>query len=148
MQLSKMINPGTVSAVLAVLLYLLNISIPSLILEPITSIGSVTTPLAMLVIGASLANSNLKEMLNDKSMILFTCIRLIVLPLLLWCICRLFITDKLLAGVLILISGMPVASNIVMLCNELERDGDYIAKGVFFSTLFPVITIPIIAMIL
>ncbi len=147
-QFSKMINPGTVSAVLAVFLYLLNISLPSVILDPITSIGSVTTPLAMLVIGASLANSSLKEMVNDKSMILFTCIRLIVLPLLLWCICRLFITDKLLAGVLVLISGMPVASNIVMLCNELDRDGDYIAKGVFFSTLFSVVTIPIIAMIL
>ena len=49
---------------------------------------------------------------------------------------------------LILISGMPLASNVVMLCNELNRDGDYIAKGVFFSTLFSVITIPIIAMIL
>ena len=49
---------------------------------------------------------------------------------------------------LILISGMPVASNVVMLCNELNRDGDYIAKRVFFSTLFSVITIPIIAMIL
>lgn len=147
-QFSRMINPGTVSAVLAVVLYLLNISFPSLLLDPITSVGNVTTPLAMLVIGASLANSNLKEMINEKSMILFTCLRLIVLPLLLWVVCKLLITDKLLAGVLILISGMPVASNIVMLCNELNRDGDYIAKGVFFSTLFSVVTIPLIAMIL
>ena len=148
MQFSKMINPGTVSAVAAVLLYLLHISFPSLLLEPITSVGNATTPLAMLVIGASLANSNLKEMLSEKSMAIFTCLRLIVLPLLLWFVCKLFVTDRLLAGVLILISGMPVASNVVMLCNELNRDGDYIAKGVFFSTLFSVITIPIIAMIL
>ena len=148
MQFSKMINPGTVSAVAAVLLYLFRISIPSVLLEPIASVGNTTTPLAMLVIGASLANSKPKEMFTEKSMILFTCVRLIVLPLLFWGICKLFINDRLLAGVLVLISGMPVASNIVMLCNELNRDGDYIAKGVFFSTLFSVITIPVIALVL
>ena len=71
-----------------------------------------------------------------------------MLPLLFWGICKLVINDRLLAGVIVLISGMPVASNIVMLCNELNRDGDYIAKGVFFSTLFSVITIPMIALIL
>ncbi len=148
MQFSKMINPGTVSAVLAVLLYLFHISIPQVLLEPITSVGNTTTPLAMLLIGASLANSKPKEMFTEKSMILFTCLRLAVLPLLFWGICKLVISDRLLAGVIVLISGMPVASNIVMLCNELNRDGDYIAKGVFFSTLFSVITIPVIALIL
>ena len=148
MQLSKVINPGTVSAVAAVLLYLLNVSIPAVLLEPITSLGNATTPLAMLVIGASLANSKPKEMFTDRSMILFTFLRLIVLPLLFWGICRLVISDRLLAGVIVLVSAMPVASNTVMLCNELNRDGDYIAKGVFFSTLFSVITIPVIALIL
>ncbi len=148
MQLSKVINPGTVSAVTAVLLYLLSVSIPPVLLEPITSLGNATTPLAMLVIGASLANSKPKEMFTDRSMILFTFLRLIVLPLLFWGICRLVISDRLLAGVIVLVSAMPVASNTVMLCNELNRDGDYIAKGVFFSTLFSVITIPVIALIL
>ncbi len=147
-QLSKMINPGTVSAVAAVLLYLVHISIPSVLLEPITSVGNTTTPLAMLVIGASLANSKPKEMFTEKSMILFTGLRLIALPLLFWGVCKLLIDDRLLAGVIVLISGMPVASNIVMLCNELNRDGNYIAKGVFFSTLFSVITIPAIALLL
>ena len=124
MQLSKMINPGTVSAVAAVLLYLFHISIPSVLLEPITSVGNTTTPLAMLVIGASLANSKPKKMFTEKSMILFTCLRLIALPLLFWSVCKLLINDRPLAGVIVLISGMPVASNIVMLCNELNRDTD------------------------
>lgn len=146
MKISKMINPGTLSAVAAVLLYALHISIPSILLEPITSVGNTTTPLAMLVIGASLANSRLREMLNEKSMIYFTILRLIVLPAIVGAICKFFVTDRILYGVLVLISAMPVASNIVMLCNELDRDGDYIAKGVFFSTLFSVITIPLVAM--
>jgi len=148
LQWKKMINPGTVSAVAAVLLYLCGISIPSLLLDPISSVGSTTTPLAMLVIGASLANTKLKDMLNEKSMIFFTILRLVVLPLAAWGICRLFIRDQILTGAVVLISGMPVASNIVMLCSELNRDADYIAKGVFFSTLFSVVTIPLLGILL
>ena len=40
----KMVNPGTVSAVAAILLYLLEVQLPSLILQPVASIGSTTTP--------------------------------------------------------------------------------------------------------
>ena len=149
LQFKKMINPGTVSAVAAVLLYLGSISIPTLLLEPITAMGNTTTPLAMMVIGASLANGKVRDLFAEKSMILFTVLRLLGLPLLAWVVCQILgVQDRLLAGALILISGMPVASNTVMLCTELNRDGDYIAKGLLISTLASVVTIPLISMLL
>lgn len=149
LQFKKMINPGTVSAVAAVLLYLGSISIPTLLLEPITAMGNTTTPLAMMVIGASLANGKVRDLFTEKSMILFTILRLLGLPLLAWVVCQILgVQDRLLAGALILISGMPVASNTVMLCTELNRDGDYIAKGLLISTLASVVTIPLISMLL
>ncbi|MDY2557330.1 MAG: AEC family transporter [Candidatus Faecousia sp.] len=149
LQFKKMINPGTVSAVAAVLLYLGSISIPTLLLEPITAMGNTTTPLAMMVIGASLANGKVRDLFTEKSMILFTVLRLLGLPLLAWVVCQILgVQDRLLAGALILISGMPVASNTVMLCTELNRDGDYIAKGLLISTLASVVTIPLISMLL
>ena len=149
LQFKKMINPGTVSAVAAVLLYLGSISIPTLLLEPVTAIGNTTTPLAMMVIGASLANGKVRDLFTEKSMILFTVLRLLGLPLLAWVVCQILgVQDRLLAGALILISGMPVASNTVMLCTELNRDGDYIAKGLLISTLASVVTIPLISMLL
>ena len=149
LQFKKMINPGTVSAVAAVLLYLGSISIPTLLLEPITAMGNTTTPLAMMVIGASLANGKVRDLFTEKSMILFTVLRLLGLPLVAWVVCQILgVQDRLLAGALILISGMPVASNTVMLCTELNRDGDYIAKGLLISTLASVVTIPLISMLL
>ena len=53
--LRKMINPGTVSAVGANLLYLLQGQLPDLPFPPGAFIGSNTTPLALLGIGASLS---------------------------------------------------------------------------------------------
>ena len=144
----KMVNPGTVSAVAAILLYLLEVQLPSLILQPVASIGSTTTPLAMLVIGSSLARQPLREVLQEKSLLPFTLLRLLGLPAAVLLVCRWFLHDPMLLGALVLVSAMPVASNVVMLCNELGRDSSYISKGVFFSTVFSVVTLPLISLLL
>ena len=144
----KMVNPGTVSAVAAILLYLLEVQLPSLILQPVASIGSTTTPLAMLVIGSSQARQPLREVLQEKSLLPFTLLRLLVLPAAVLLVCRWFLHDPMLLGALVLVSAMPVASNVVMLCNELGRDSSYISKGVFFSTVFSVVTLPLISLLL
>lgn len=141
-------NPGTVSAIIAIAIYLMDISLPEVIAEPIKLAGDITTPLAMIVIGSTLAGFSIKELIKEKWVIIFTIIRLLILPTIIWYIGRFFITDKLLLGVLVIISGMPVASNIVMMSNEYGGDQNFITKGVFFSTLFSVVSIPIIAVLL
>lgn len=148
MPLNKMINPGTVSAAAALVLYALGLQLPDLIYEPISLLGSVTTPLAMLVVGSSLAAQPLRSMLRETSMLAFAACRLLLLPLLTLAVCRLFIVDPLLLGTITLVSAMPVASNIVMISSELGRDTDYISKGVFFSTVFAIISIPLLTVML
>ena len=102
----------------------------------------------MLVIGSSLARQPLREVLQEKSLLPFTLLRLLVLPAAVLLVCRWFLHDPMLLGALVLVSAMPVASNVVMLCNELGRDSSYISKGVFFSTVFSVVTLPLISLLL
>lgn len=144
----KMVNPGTVSAVLAILLYLLEVHLPDLLLQPVASIGNTTTPLAMLVIGSSLARQPVREVLREKSLYPFTVLRLLVLPVVTLAVCKCLVPDQMLAGVLVLVSAMPVASNIVMICSEMGRDFAYISKGVFFSTVFSVATLPLVSLLI
>ena len=144
----QMINVGSVSSLFAVLLYLLGITLPDLILEPVASLGNSTTPMAMLVIGASLANSPFLEMIRAKGMLLFSALKLLVLPLIFLGIGRLLLKDELLIGVMVLVTAMPVGSNVVMIGAEQGRDADYVAKGIFFTTLLSIITIPVISALL
>ncbi|GFP74417.1 AEC family transporter [Clostridium fungisolvens] len=140
-------NPGITSAVMAIAIYLMNISIPEVILEPIRMVGNITTPLAMLVIGSTLANFSIRNSIKEKWIYIFIIIKLLILPIIVWFVSRFFISDKLLLGILVIVSGMPVASNVVMMSNEYGGDQNFITKGVFFSTLFSVVTIPIIAVL-
>lgn len=146
--LARMINPGTVSAAAALILYALDIQLPALLAEPVSLLGNTTTPLAMAVIGSSLANQPMGRVLRDKELLLASLCRLLVLPALAFAVGRLFLTDPMLLGTLVLVSGMPVASNTVMLCSELGRDGEYLSRGVFYSTLLCMVTIPLVATLL
>lgn len=147
-EFKKMVNPGTVSAVLAILLYLLDVHLPDILLQPVASIGNITTPLAMLVIGSSLARQPIGKVLREKSLYPFTLLRLLVLPALTLFVSRWFVPDKMLVGILVLVSAMPVASNIVMICSDMGKDAAYISKGVFFSTVFSVVTLPLVSVLI
>ena len=96
---------------LAMLLYLCNVQLPPLIRESVSSVGSVTTPLAMLIIGSSLANQPIGELVKERGVLPFAALRLIALPLVSLLIGRLLIRDNMLLCVLVLASAMPVASN-------------------------------------
>lgn len=144
----KMVNPGTVSGLAAIALYLLEIQLPPVLLQPVTSLGGITTPLAMLVIGSSLARQPLREVLRQTTLLPLAAIRLLGLPFLCFAVCRWFIADPLLLGIMVLVSAMPVASNNVMICNELERDSDDLAKGVFLTTLLSLFSLPLVSLLL
>ena len=55
-QIKKLITPGIIASLIAVLLYIFSISLPETLLQPIQLIGNMTTPLAMIIIGATLLN--------------------------------------------------------------------------------------------
>ena len=143
-----MVNPGTVSAVAAILLYLLEVQLPSLILQPVASIGSTTTPLAMLVIGSSLAASPCGRCCRRKACCPLPCCGC-------WC-CRQrscwsaggSSTTPCCWGRWCWCRPCPSPPTSSLLCNELGRDSSYISKGVFFSTVFSVVTLPLISLLL
>ena len=71
-----------------------------------------------------------------------TILRLLVLPMLvgacLW-ICGI---DPFVSDVAIVLSAMPVATNGIMLCLQYGKDERVMTQGLFFTTLFSVVSIP------
>lgn len=146
--LRKIVNPGTVAAVFAVTMYLRKWQLPELLLSPIVSLGNVTTPMAMLIIGSSLARNPMGRMLREKTLYVYSAIRLLLLPLLMMAVGKYLISDLLLYRVMVLITAMPAASIVAMTRNDLGKDADFSARATAFSTFFCVLTIPVVAGVL
>lgn len=147
-QMKNIWNPGVISAVTALIMFLAGLRFPEMVTDTLQNVGNITTPLSMIVIGSSLAVLPLGETFKNLKVYLFSLFKLIILPTLIWLIARLFITDFMVLGVLVIISGMPCAAVTVMLCNEYGNDADSAARYVFVSTVLSVITIPVMTFIL
>lgn len=141
-------NPGVIAAFIALVMFLAGLKFPAPVTDTLNCVGAVTTPLSMLVIGSSLAELSLKETFQSVRVYAFSMYKLIVLPLVIWLIGRLFIRQFVVLGVLVIISAMPCAAVTVMLCNEYGNDAAMAAKYVFVSTVMSVITIPVLAFVL
>lgn len=147
-QLKSCINPGTIASVLAVIFYLWNVTLPDVVLSAMTSIANVTTPMAMMIIGSSLAGYNLAAMLRNKELYVYSFFRLLLLPVATIFAAKYLLTDPLLQGAIVLISAMPAASTVVMSRKDLGKDATFCSMGIAFSTFFCVVTIPIVVAIM
>lgn len=138
----SMLNAGVLSAVLALLIFLFQIPVPSDVDSLFSSIGSITTPLAMIIIGSSLAEVPIQSVFLDKSMYLLAVCKLFVYPLIVWGVLRLFVQDTMLIGISVLLASLPTAGNVSMVCSEYGGQLDEVSKGICISTLFSLISIP------
>lgn len=143
-----LINPVIISVIIGLSLFVLNIKLPAFINKPLELLGNVTTPVSMLVIGSMLCSSSAIECFKNKKLYIVSFIRLILLPFLIYFILKGVVSDKLLFSIPIVISAMPAASNTAILANEYKANENLASQAVFISTLFSIITIPMIAGIL
>ncbi len=144
----KLINPGSIAAVGAVIIYIFHIDFPLVLSEPLKMLGNIASPISMMVIGASFYDIRLKDFLIDYELLFFSVIKLIVLPALLVIIfCQCNINVEMLHVCLIVFST-PVGSMVVMLSQQSEYNQELANKSVAFNTLLSVITIPVIQSIL
>lgn len=143
-----MLTPGVVLSVLAVLLYLVDLSFPAEIVQVTASVGNMTTPAAMLCIGSTLATMPPKEVVDDWRVYLFCIVKQILLPLLLLPLLRVAIPSDYLRGITYLLLLTPVANSAVLFATEYGFDEKLATKGVFVSTVLSVVTIPLLAPLL
>lgn len=139
----KLLSPGILGALAALLIYAINMHFPSPVENFIGTLGSLTTPLAMLMIGSTLATMEVKTVFNDKRVYLFSVIKQLVIPIALFYIVRIFIHDEFILGIIYIMLLMPVANTGLLFATEYGRDEALAAKTVFITTVMSLITIPL-----
>lgn len=138
------LNPGVLSVLIGLPLFILKIKLPDILQTPIDSIAACNTPLAMIVFGTYLSNSNLKTVFKEKEIYLTALIKLIVLPLIIFVFYRAFgATGAFLVAAMITASA-PSANNTVIFTAKYERDLDTASKTVAAVSFMSIITMPLI----
>lgn len=141
--IKKLCSPGIISALLAFVIVILGFSVPTSISSLIGSLGSITTPLAMIVIGSQLAQVDLLKSLMNRQMYFMSFLKLIIYPLAVYIAVKLVTGHGIIAEVSAILIGLPVAGNVTMLCSEYGGDTALAAEGTCISTILSLVSIPI-----
>ena len=118
--------------------------LPVFLAETINVIGACSTALPMFVIGSILSDVNIRDVL-DKDCLYFSLIRLIIIPAIVLTVMLALRVDKLVTGVMVLLTAMPSSTTSVMLAEKYGKDSNFSAKTIIVSTILSIVTLPLIA---
>lgn len=143
-----LINPSLFAVIIALPLFFLRITLPATVLDIISYLSQMVVPLTMLLIGAALGRMSLKMIFGNVQSYAVCVVKLIVTPLVLFAVFRLFVKDPLMLGLLTVMASMPSASISPILCAEYGGDSSFANRAVFLTTILSLATIPAVVWIL
>lgn len=143
-----LINSGIISAILEIIIFINQIKLPEFMTKSFTMIADLTAPLSMMIIGSTFVGLSIKKLIKDWRIMVFTLIRMIIVPIAMFPLFKLFVTDEMLLGVCLVMVAVPVGSMNVMLAGQYGGNIETSSKGVAITTVISVATMPLLFMLL
>lgn len=142
-----LLSPALIGAFIAALLVAFGVHTPEMIARPITMVGNITVPAALMIIGSSMARLPLREIIGSGKVYATSFLRLVIEPLSVYFLFRLCGVNTLINNINTVVIAMPVASFGTMFCMKYGRNPSLMTEATFITTLFSIITIPLITLL-
>ena len=138
-------NPLVLSLLAGVVIYFCRVPVPQFFRSPMAAIAGMNAPLAMIVLGVYLAQTDLKAIFTRPRLYALSAVRLVVIPLLtIACLLLLPAGWKKIGAVLVIVNAAPIGSNIAVYVQRLGLDSAYAVQMVCLSTLLSLVTLPVV----
>lgn len=144
----QLLTTPLIATFIAVPLFLTHLHIPTVIADTFSTLSAATTPMSMIVIGTSLGGIPLKKAFGSWRVYAASFVRLLVCPIVVWALLKLFIADPMLLGIAVLLAACPTAMIIAVLCLQYGKDETLASEVIFMSTVFSAATIPLLIWLL
>jgi predicted permease len=142
------LNPVILATIFGVIVYALQIHVPVVVNEFLIRIGAMLMPVAMIVLGSTFVNISYKKMLRDSRVWVMVLVRLFVLPLFVVLALTFIAKDyELVAYTLLVAMSAPIGANVAILAQQYDRDTQLAASQIMMTTLFSIISMPLMVWI-
>lgn len=141
-------QPCVAASLAAFAVYLSGWQPPVLMHQTIKYVGDITSPVAMLIVGCSLAQLRFGQIFGNWRIYALAGAKMLAVPLLGYAVLRHVLTNEFALCVLTVILCMPIATNTTILSYQYGADETVASSGVFISTLLCMLTIPLMMKLL
>ena len=142
-----LVSPAMLGAFLAAIIVALGIHTPDIIARPVTMVGNITMPAALMIIGSSMAKLPIREIIGSPKVYITALLRLTIVPLSIYFLFKACGVSDLVNNINTVVIAMPVASFGTMFCQKYGRNPSLITETTFITTLGSIITIPLITLL-
>ena len=137
--------PAMIAAYLAMLIVATGFeNVPAIVSRPMTLLGNITIPGALLIIGSAMASLPIRKMVGNMSVYITTVIRLLVIPLGIHLLFTAMGFHPLSVAINTVIIAMPVATYGTIFCLKEGINVTVMTEVTFISTIVSIATVPLI----
>ena len=138
-------SPIVIAFLVGLVIFIFNLRLPDDLSKAVSSVGAMTSPIAMIMLGAYLAQTDVISVFKGGRNYLVSLVRLVVIPLItvgiMWLIPAEYNDVKLAT----LVSAIaPVGANVAVFAQKLDKDYTLAVKIVCLSTILCIISVPLI----
>ena len=138
-------NPLVLSLLLGILIFCFEIPMTTIASDLLAALSALNAPLAMVILGVYLAQTDPKTLFNDPHLYVVAAARLVLIPLLTILVLKLLPAEyAAIATTLVIVAAAPIGSNVAVYAQKLGKDYAYAVRGVCLSTLLSAITMPLL----
>ena len=146
LKLRKLIRaPFVIAILVGLVLFATQIPLPDVIVNCITTLAGLNTPLAMFTVGVFLAQTDFWKMFRKKELYLVSAVRLLLVPAVSLLLLSLLPADMAAMKMVLLIAvSCPVGSNVAVYAQLHGKNYPYAVETVIISTMLSILTIPLV----
>ncbi|MCR5634377.1 MAG: AEC family transporter [Lachnospiraceae bacterium] len=142
--IKKIFSPGTVMAILALVVCWFNISLPPIIANSISYVGNATVFLSMMLLGVAIARSDMTKGFKEIRVWGYIIIRMIIVPVAIFFALSGAGFEPVTVLGLCLMAMMPVGNLPLIQSEKMGEDTEILSGAITVTTIMSVLTIPLL----
>ena len=139
-------SPSVIAVFLGLICYLAQLRLPAVPLQSLRYISDMNTPLAMIIAGASAAQTNFIKAFKNSGIYLVCALKLLVIPLICCAVISLLPAPPLVITVVSIACACPVATTGTMFAIMFDRKPQRCAEFFAVTTVLSGLTLPVVTM--
>ncbi len=147
---AALLNPSAIALYISLPLFLFGArdGLPTMVLDAVTLLGRMTTPLCMLILGIRLATVPVRRLVTDKYVYLVCFAKQICFPLFSFALVLLLPVSPVFRASILILTATPCASMLLNMAELHRTETAFCANCVLLSTLLSALTLPTLALLL
>ncbi|HWT74679.1 MAG TPA: AEC family transporter [Mobilitalea sp.] len=142
--LTAMLSPSVIATVTGFVFFVGKIMLPDVLDQALTYLGDMNTPMAMLVAGVTIAQTDIVKVLQKLRIYYISILKLLVVPIAMLLFFSLFDIPRIVLLTSVLAAACPTAASINLFALRYDKNYLYASELFAVTTILSLVTIPVV----